>query len=329
MHRILLIGTGSIGERHLRCLLATGRVTAGIVEVNPTLRQDIAQRYNVPAVFDSLGAALMQSWSAAVIATPAPLHVGQATRLAAAGLPFLMEKPVAVSMDGVAALLAQVTARNLVAGVGYVYRAHPALAAMRAALHSGRFGRPLQLVAVCGQHFPTFRPAYRQTYYARHESGGGAIQDALTHILNAGEWLVGPIQKLCADAQQQQLDGVDVEDTVHVLTRQGGVLGCYTLNQYQAPNEAAITVVCERGTVRYELHHNRWRWMEQPNGEWQEEVFALPERDDWFIRQEEAFLDALEGKREPLCSLAEGVQTLRANLAVLASARAGRWEMVT
>jgi hypothetical protein len=58
MHRILIIGTGSIGERHRRCLLATGRVTAGIVEVNPKLRQDIAQRYKVPEVFDSLDAAL-------------------------------------------------------------------------------------------------------------------------------------------------------------------------------------------------------------------------------------------------------------------------------
>ncbi len=328
MHRVLVVGTGSIGERHLRCLLATGRVTAGMVEVNPKLRQDVAQRYSVPEVFDSLEAALKKSWSAAVIATPASMHVQQARQVADAGLNFLLEKPVSISLDGVDALLEKVRAKKLVVSVGYTHRAHPALTAMRAAVRSGRFGRPLQLIGLCGQHFPTFRPAYRQTYFTRHASGGGAIQDMLTHVFNAGEWLVGPIEKVCADARHQFLDGVEVEDTAHVMTRQGGVLGCYTLNMYQAPNEVAISVVCERGTARYEVPQHRWRWMDQPNSDWHEEPFPLKERDDWFILQEQRYLDALEGKSEPLCSLADGIQTLRVNLAALASVRDGQWKPV-
>ena len=45
---------------------------------------------------------------------------------------------------------------------------------------------------------------------------------------------------------------MDVEDTVHVLARHGDVLASYSLNQHQAPNEVTLTVVCERGTVRWE-----------------------------------------------------------------------------
>ena len=59
-------------------------------------------------------------------------------------------------------------------------------------IRSGRFGEPVQIVATCGQHFPHYRPAYRDTYYRDRRTGGGAVQDALTHIINAGEWLVGP-----------------------------------------------------------------------------------------------------------------------------------------
>ena len=44
-HRVLVIGVGSIGERHLRCFLNTGRVDAEFVEVNETLRETIAGRY--------------------------------------------------------------------------------------------------------------------------------------------------------------------------------------------------------------------------------------------------------------------------------------------
>ncbi len=41
--------------------------------------------------------------------------------------------------------------------------------------------------------------------------GGGAIQDAITHTMNAAEWLVGPIDSLVADARHCVLEGVDVE----------------------------------------------------------------------------------------------------------------------
>ncbi len=71
--------------------------------------------------------------------------------------------------------------RGLIAGVAYPYRAHPTLAAMRDAIASGRFGKPLEVVVVAGQHFPTYRPAYRDIYYRDRATGGGAIQDALTH----------------------------------------------------------------------------------------------------------------------------------------------------
>lgn len=41
--------------------------------------------------------------------------------------------------------------------------------------------------------------------------------NALTHILNVGEWLVGPIDRLVADAGHRALPDVVVEDTAHLL----------------------------------------------------------------------------------------------------------------
>lgn len=328
-HRVLVIGTGSIGERHLRCLLRTGRVAAGMVEIRDQPRREVAARYGVSEVFASLDDALNTGWDAAVIATPAPSHIALAMRLADAGVNLLIEKPLSTTMNGVEELIGKVKAAGVLAAVAYVCRAHPALAAMRDSLLSGRFGKPVELVAVCGQHFPFYRPAYRETYYTDRAQGGGAIQDALTHIFNAGEWLVGPIERLCADAAHQVLQGVDVEDTVHVLTRQANVMGCYVLNQHQSPNETTITVVCERGTLRLEMHNQRWGWMDTPASDWHFETVDISERDDWFTCQEQAFLDALEGKAEPLCTLEQGRQTLKVNLAALRSAdQNSGWETV-
>jgi predicted dehydrogenase len=327
-HRVVVIGVGSIGERHLRCFAATGRAELMLVEVQDDLRHAVAERYAVAAALADLDAALAHGPNIAVIATPAPLHVPLATRLAEVGVHLLIEKPLGVSLDGVEHLRQAVARRRVRAAVAYVYRCHPLLAALRQAIRADRFGRPVELVAVTGQHFPTYRPGYRGIYYADRAAGGGAIQDALTHVVNAGEWLLGPVERLVADAAHQVLEGVAVEDTVHLMARHGPVPASYSLNQHQAPNEMTITVVCERGTARCEFHEQRWRWMTQPGGPWQEHALPPLERDALFVAQANAFLDAVEGRSAVPCSLEEGIQTLRVNLAALASVEQGAWQAV-
>jgi predicted dehydrogenase len=327
-HRVLVVGVGSIGERHLRCFAATGRARVSLCEVNAELRQTIADRYGVTETFSDLDAALASRPGVVVICTPAHLHVSMALTSLKAGAHLLVEKPLSTSLEGVAELERDAADRKAMTGVAYVYRAHPVLTAMRAALRSGRFGEPVEIVAKCGQHFPLYRPAYRTIYYKDRATGGGAVQDALTHVVNAAEWLVGPVTRLTADVDHLVLDDVTVEDTAHVLTRQGKVMGCFSLNQHQAPNESTITVVCTRGTVRFEYHNTRWRWVTEPGCDWTDEPAGPLERDAIFFRQANAFLDAVEGKAAVLCSLAEARQTLAVNLAILRSADRGGWETI-
>lgn len=316
-YKVLIVGTGSIGERHLRCFQATKRVTLALCEPQDSRRESIAKQYGIQETYATFEETLNHNFDAAVIATPAHLHVSMATQLAKHNTHLLIEKPVSISLDGVENLLQTVSKRNLTAGVGYVHRMHPMLQAMKAALDSGKFGTPLQIIGLSGQSFPTYRPAYHKVYYADRSIGGGAIQDAITHMLNAGEWLVGPIQSLVADASHQRLPKVTVEDTVHVLTRQSQAMGTYTLNQYQAPNEMSLQVVCTEGTVRFERHNQRWGWMTEPDTPWHWETAGELERDIGFVDQANAFLDTIEGKKTALSSLEEGIQTLRVNLACL------------
>jgi predicted dehydrogenase len=242
-----------------------------------------------------------------------------ARQLAEAHVNLLIEKPLSTTLVGVEELAQLAEREGLVTAVGYCWRAMPAVAALRDAVTKGKFGQPLEIIAVTGQNFPHYRPAYREIYYRDRASGGGAIQDALTHVLNAGEWIAGPIERLVADAAHQALEEVDVEDTVHVLTRQGKTMGCYSLNQHQAPNEAMIQIVCERGTLRAEVHRSWLQWMTQPDTSWETNELPKMERDDLYTHQAHAYLDAVEGHSPPLCTLAEGVQSLKVNLAVIAS----------
>src|SRR6185436_11967917 len=103
---------------------------------------------------------LAEPHDAVVIAVPANLHIPVAEKAVAAGLHLLIEKPLSITTDGVDALIQSARLSKRVIGVGYVHRANPSLAAMRAAIVSGSLGAPVELVAVAGQHFPTYRPAY-------------------------------------------------------------------------------------------------------------------------------------------------------------------------
>ncbi len=330
---LLVIGTGSIGERHLRCFQQLGRCASiAFCETRDEQRSAIAERYGIPEelAFPDLDAALESArFDAAVVATPAPTHIPFGIRLAELGIHQLMEKPLSLSLEGVEAYANLIAEKNLVVAVGYVHRAHPAVAAVKATLDSGKFGRPLQLRMSSGQAFAVLRPAYRDVYFAKPEMGGGAINDMITHLYNVGDWLAGPIEKIVTDADHQALAGVTVEDTVHSMTRQAnGVMGSYALNLYQHPNEVIMTVVCEKGTLQIEYAKKRWSWMAEPGGEWNHEPVEMPEVDVMYRRQNAAFLDAIEGKGDVLCSLEEATRTLRVNLASHRSVAEGSWQEV-
>lgn len=319
-HSILVVGAGSIGERHIRCFVETGRADVVFTESRPDRLEEVARRYPTATAVRSLEEALSLEPEAAVIATPAPSHIPLGLEAARRGLHLLIEKPLALDLEAIPELADTVDRMGLIAGVAYVYRARPGLQKLRTSIRSGQHGRPLQLVLTTGQCFPHYRPQYRDIYYNDRATGGGAIQDALTHMINAGEYLLGPLQVRGADADHQALEGVPVEDTVHVIGRHGATLACYTLNQYQAPNELTLTLVFERATARLETHRSTLSWMERPGGDWRIEELEPSGPDAPFLRQAHSFLDTLEGKGPLLCSLEEGLQTLHATLDILSLA---------
>lgn len=321
---ILVVGCGSIGERHLRCFQRTGRAQVAVCDTNAALLQKVSQQYAAEAFADFRAALAQRRFDGVVVATPAHTHVDIAKIALAHGAGVLIEKPLATSLDRTEELLAAIAQAGRFAAVAYVYHFMPWIAEARAFLHSGALGQPLQVSIVMGQHFPTFRPAYREIYYARHETGGGAIQDALTHIVNVVEWLAGPATRVFCEAAHQALPGVTVEDTVSVTARHGNALVTYALNQFQAPNEMTLQVHCEGGSLCIEGHKQRWKVFRRGAESWEEHATAPLERDGLFIAQANAFLDGLHGRPTPLASVAEARQTLKFNLAALESARTGK-----
>lgn len=326
-HSVLVIGCGSIGERHLRCFQRTGRATVIACDSNPALLENMAATYGVATTTNWEQALSQNAIDAAVICTPAHFHVPMAVRILQHKRHVLIEKPLSQSLAGLDELLRLRDVSGRHAAVAYVRQVDPLLNEARTFLKSGEFGPIRHVTVTSGQHFPAMRPAhsahYAQTYYRDRRTGGGAIQDALTHMANWVESIVGPTESVICDCAHLVLPGVTVEDTVNVSARHGDVLVNYALNQFQAPNETTLQFNTAKGSVKIELHRCRWGTFRLGDSEWTWRQAPPRERDAAFITQALCFLDQIEGKPAQLCSLEAALQTLRFNLAALTSADTG------
>ena len=322
-HSVLVLGCGSIGERHLRNFQRTGRARLTACDSNPALLAMMAERYGVATAGDWQAALASGGLDACVICTPAHLHVPMAIAALQHGLHVLVEKPLSHSLEGVDELFRTRDRSGRQLAVAYVLHVYALLMEARAFLRRGEFGPVREASVVAGQPFHLFRPAYAQTYYRDHRTGGGAIQDALTHNVNWVESVIGPADSVLCDCAHLVLPNVEVEDTVHVSSRHGGALATFALNQFQAPNETTLQFHAAGGSVKIELRAQRWGTYAAGASDWTWHTVPPIERDTPFIDQANAFLDQLEGQPSRLCSLEAAAQTLRFNLAALASAKSG------
>jgi predicted dehydrogenase len=317
---ILVIGGGSIGERHLRCFQAIG-CTVALCDTNADRLHELAGKFHLARTFTDLALAAKENWYGVVIATPANLHAEHAIAIAPSTAALLIEKPLCTRLEDAQRLPAAL--KDKVVQVGYVLRFNPATQHVRQLLNEGVIGSLHQVTIVAGQNFPSLRPAYRQTYYQSHATGGGAVQDAATHLFDMVQYLAGPLDWIFCDYAHQEVADVEVEDTVHLIGRANGerVLVSIALNQFMAPNETHLQLNGSRGSLAIRFHEHRAGMLMLGDSEWTWTEPLVEERDDLFREQAQAFLSAAVGQEPPLCGLEDGIRALKVNLAALQSGR--------
>lgn len=321
--KMLIVGGGSIGERHLRCFQRQPGVEVALCEPNYERCAEIADRYGLTETFADIRSAADRPWGAAVVCTPAHLHMEHSLSLLNRTKAILIEKPL--TAIGVSAERLVAAAHGKTVGVAYTYRSHPAVRAVRDWIAAGDLGRVCQVTVVTGSHFPTLRPAYRDTYYARHETGGGAIQDAATHLFDLVQHLVGRWDWIFCDAARQSLP-VAVEDTVHVVGRLSdeAIMASIAVNQFMAPFEVVVQINGDKASARLHLHEHRYGLYRLQDSAWQWFETSIQERDDLFNEQAVLFLEAVAGRRAVVCSLDDAQHTYEVNQAALESAQSGQ-----
>ena len=119
IHRVLIVGGGSIGERHLRCFSTTGRAEISLCDNRPKRLSEISADYPVSHAFADFDAIDLSEFDAAVVCVPAHLHVPFAQRLVDAGIHVLVEKPLTISSRHTKALIALAEKKSRFLQVSY------------------------------------------------------------------------------------------------------------------------------------------------------------------------------------------------------------------
>lgn len=341
--RIAVAGAGLIGLRHIEEIRnSRSAALASIVDVAPKAA-DVAREAGVP-LYGSLAELFARDKpDGMVLATPNHLHVEQGLACIAAGVPALIEKPVAHTLaEGIRLCEAAEHAGAKVL-VGHHRRHSPILHKAVEIVRSGVLGSLVGVIGSAAFYKPDGDGYYDGPNAWRRRPGGGPILINMIHEIGNLRAMVGEISAVQAFASNA-IRGFEVEDTVAISLRfDNGALGTFLLSDTAAspksweqtsqenkayatyPDEDAYTIIGSFGSLGVPTLRLRYYERREDRSWFKPFVtrVAAVERADPLALQIEHFAAVIRGDEAPLVTCRDGLQNLRVTDAIAEAARTG------
>lgn len=334
--RLAVLGAGAIGRKHAALVAASPAVRlVGLADPSPAA-QDLAAALST-ACYPDLETLLDKARPEGVIvATPNALHVDNALACIAAGVPVLVEKPLATDPAAGRALVDAAARAGVALLVGHHRRYNPVIAAAKAALDAGRIGRPVMVNAQTWlmKPDPYFDVAWRR------RAGAGPIQINLIHDIDLMRHFCGDIARVQAVASHA-LRGFEVEDSAAVIVQfVNGAVGTLSVSDtavapwsweltaaenpdYPATGQSSYQIAGTLGALEVPTLR---LWRNPAATGWHEPLSATAlaaDRADPLALQIAHFASVIRGQAAPLVSGADGLAAIEVLDAVLHAARTG------
>ena len=317
--RFIQIGVGGFGRTWVEALSRSARAECvGLLDLQPEAMAEAAKLLNVPAErrFTHLEEAMKLPFDAAVVCTPPAARMPIYKALAAAGKPILCEKPLAESMaDALAARdLAAEAGIDFVVSQNYRYFDH--IQALKAALDTGRHGRPLVAHADFFK-FPRF-------FGFREEMSYPLTIDMSIHHFDLARFLLSADPLSVVGASWNPPWSVMAGDPCAAMAFEmtGGARFIYngswtTLRpaEFQTSWSGSWYVECEHGfmsMVKDKIHTAHWSLNEQGQPEWEptDPVEVEPRTPHGQLHVLEQFLDQMDGARPARTHVGDNVKSM-------------------
>ncbi|HIP77283.1 MAG TPA: Gfo/Idh/MocA family oxidoreductase [Kiloniellaceae bacterium] len=334
---IALAGAGLMGRRHAAAIavLPEARLAA-VIDPDESAR-DFARECGVPWYPDLAGLLENARPDGVVLATPNQLHEAQGLDCVSAGLPMLIEKPVATTVASAQRLVDAAEQAGVAILVGHHRRHNPLIRKAKALIDDGAIGRIVAVHGLCWLYKPDdyFNARWRR------EAGAGPVFINLIHDIDLLRYLCGEIVSVLA-RDSRAVRGNEVEDTAAVvLTFENGALGTVLVSDtivgpwswemtakenpaYPQTDEACYLIGGTHGSL--ELPNLRL-WHQGEERGWWQPITGDPvgvTAADPIIEQMRHFCRVVQGIETPLVSGREATRSLAVIEAIKAAeARSG------
>ena len=323
--KYLIIGCGSIGQRHMENLttMMAEEIIAYRTRKKPVRK---LEDENHVKMYSNLTEALDQNPDAVLVTNPTSLHIQSAISAAKHGCHLFIEKPISNTLDGIDELINIVHKKNLVVLIGCNLRFHPCLQFIKKSLDEKRIGKVISARVQMGQYLPDWHPweDYRTMYSANKKLGGGIILDAV-HELDYVRWFLGDVTEVFSFSDKLSNLDIDTEDVAEILLRfKSGAIAEVHFDYIQRSASRSCQIIGEDGTILWEPNEGVKLYSAERKT-W--ESFETPKNYDinqTYIDEMVHFINCIEVKEDPLINIVDGIEVLKIALAAKESSKNGK-----
>lgn len=335
--QIAVVGAGLIGKRHVEAIQRSDSADIACIVDPDRTASDFAAEHRTKWFSSISGMLAAGAPDGVIIATPNQMHVEHGLDCVAAGLPMLIEKPIADEAPSADRLVMEAETAGIPILVGHHRRHNPIIRAAKQRIDSGAIGDIVAAQAACWLYKPDnyFDVAWRT------QPGAGPVFINLIHDIDLLRHLIGEVHSVQAFASSRTRRH-EVEDTAAIILKfTNGALATVTVSDtivapwsweltaaenpaYPATGQTCYVIGGTDGSI--EIPTGRV-WSQAGEKSWWQPIDQAAydvEDQDPLDLQISHFCDVIAGRAEPLVSGREGLKSLQVIEAIVQSAEACR-----
>jgi len=314
MNKILVVGYGSIGKRHVKNLLEFSKCEI-LILTKQKISTDKETRIKY---FDSLTDVLKEKPEIGFITNETSYHIEIALKLAKKNMHLFIEKPLSNSIKNIEKLQKIVKERKLITQMGCNWRFHPCIKKIKDILIKNEIGKIYSVQVESNSYLPDWHlyEDYTKGYAARKELGGGILLTCI-HELDFLYWYFGKVEEIFSVTKKQSQLKINADDiSIMILKFKKNILGEIHLDYFQRPDFKRCKIIGSKGTLYWDSGINEVKFYSNSKNKWIKKIEVKKyEKNQMYVDEILHFLKSVKNMKKTINPLNEGVKTLEISLA--------------